>query len=98
MTAPFHFLVQDKASRKVLLKGPMCGRLFLLQLSTQDRNKSASALLSASSSNKCQLWHKRLGHPNSKTLMFLLNYPLFNDNKTSFKDISFDCDSCKMGK
>lgn len=86
-------------SGKIIVKGPKCGRLFPLQLPTQDGNKSKSALLCDSCSNKCQLWHKRLGHPNSKTLMFLLNSTLLNvNNRASFDDVSFDCTSCKIGK
>lgn len=94
----FGCIVQDQVSGKVLAKGPKQGRLFPLQISSQERPSSESALLPHFSHNKCQLWHNRLGHPNSKTLMFLLNSGLINANKVSFKDVSFNCDSCKMGK
>ena len=79
-----------------MAKGPKHGRLFHYHY-LQERNSVASALFSDSSSNKCQLWN-RLGHPHSKTLMSLFNSGLLLDNKVSFKDVSFNCSSCKMGK
>lgn len=71
---------------------------FPLQISTQARDASVTALICDSvSRNKCKLGHNRLGHPNSKTLMFLLSSGLVND-KVSFKGVSFNCSSCNVGK
>ena len=58
----------------------------------------ASALFSASSSNKSQLWHNRLGHPHSRTLLSLFQSGLLHDNNISLKNVSFDCPGCKMSK
>eukprot|EP00268_Persea_americana_P021098 TRINITY_DN21108_c1_g1_i7.p1 TRINITY_DN21108_c1_g1~~TRINITY_DN21108_c1_g1_i7.p1 ORF type:complete len:216 (+),score=10.87 TRINITY_DN21108_c1_g1_i7:139-786(+) len=58
----------------------------------------ASALFSDSSFNKCQMWHNRLGHPNSRTLLSLFKSGLLVDNKIAFQDVSFNCSSCKTGK
>ena len=75
-------------SGKVIAKGPKHGRLFPLQLSIQDRHLVASALFSDSSLNKCQMWHDRLGHPNSRALLSLFKSSLLLDNKVSHKDVS----------
>ena len=91
-------VIQYQVSGKLIAKGPKCGRLFPLQLSTKDRNLVASALFSASSSNESQLWHNRLGHPHSHTLLSLFKFGLLHDNKISHKDVSFNCSSCKMSK
>ena len=82
----------------MIAKGSKQGRLFPLQLSTHDGNLVASAWFSDSSSNKCHLWHNRLGHPDSQTLLTLLNSGLLFYNKVSLKDVSFNCSNCKMGK
>ncbi|KAH7542940.1 hypothetical protein FEM48_Zijuj02G0128700 [Ziziphus jujuba var. spinosa] len=43
--------------------------------------------------------HKRLGHPNSRTLLTLLKSGLFlNKSSITSLDLSFACDGCKLGK
>ena len=55
-------------------------------------------MFSASNSNKSQLWHNRLGHPHSRTLLSLFKSGLLYDNKISLKDVFLNCSSCKMSK
>lgn len=49
--------------------------------------------------NKSEVWHKRLGYPNSVVLSQLLNSGLLG-NKTQFSshDVFFYCSTCKLGK
>ena len=46
-----------------------------------------------------QMWHKRLGHPNSNVLRDLLKSSfLGNKESPSLSAVQFDCISCKLGK
>ena len=57
------------------------------------------SLFCGSSSNACYLWQKRLGHPNAKDLLSLLDFGfLLNKSYFTMNDITFDFSSCKMGK
>jgi hypothetical protein len=62
-------LVQDQVSGKVIAKGPKVGRLFLLYFSIPRCLFFACTTVQ----NKSEVWHKRLGHPNSVVLSRLLN-------------------------
>jgi hypothetical protein len=72
-------LVQDQVSGKVIAKGPKVGRLFLLYFSIPRCLFFACTTVQ----NKSEVWHKRLGHPNSVVLSRLLNSGLLG-NKTQF--------------
>ncbi|XP_060669960.1 retrovirus-related Pol polyprotein from transposon RE1 isoform X3 [Ziziphus jujuba] len=95
--SPSGCIVQDQRTGKVIGMGPKCGRLFPLRLSVYPDNKSLFSLFSPVSLS--QVWHKRLGHPNSRTLLTLLKSGLFlNKSSITSLDLSFACDSCKLGK
>ena len=82
-------------SGKMIAKGPKVGRLFPLLLSSSPMSNYV-AYNSIQSDN--QVWHRRLGHPNSHVLRVLLkSSSLRNKNSTSKIDI-VDCASCKLGK
>lgn len=88
-------LVHDQVSGKMIAKGPKVGRLFPLLL-------SSSPVSNYISCNAVQydneVWHRRLGHPNSHVLRVLLKSGfLGNKNSSSNNDIA-DCASCKLGK
>jgi len=90
--------VQDQHSRKMIAKGPKVGRLFPLYSSL-----SPCSLLSFISCNSAtvnfQLWHKRLGHPNSNVVHNLMKFRVLgNKHSPSFNVVQFDCNSCKLGK
>lgn len=85
--------VQDQVSGMVIAKGPKVGRLFPLHLSIP----STVSLACSTVINKSEVWHKRLGHPNSTILSCLLNSGLLG-NKAHFSSLSFDCATCKLGK
>jgi len=88
-------LVQDQVSGKVIAKGPKVGRLFPLHFSIPRCLSFACTTVQ----NKSEVWHKRLGHPNSVVLSRLLNSGLLG-NKTQFSshDVFFYCSTCKLGK
>lgn len=85
--------VQDQVSGKVIAKEPNVGRLFPLHISILSNvSLACSAVV-----NKSEVWHKRLGHPNSTILSCLLNSGLLG-NKDNFSSLSFTCETCKLGK
>ncbi|KAF7127518.1 hypothetical protein RHSIM_Rhsim11G0061100 [Rhododendron simsii] len=89
----------DQASGKVIGKGPKCGRMFPIGLSIYPKNKFLFSLLCSTSTPSYQMWHKRLGHPNAKKLLFMLKFGLLlNKDHVSLQDVLFHCDSCKLGK
>lgn len=84
--------VQDRVSRTLIAKGPKVGRLFPLHISIP----SNASLTCSAVVNKSEVWHKRLGHPNSTILSSLLASCLLG--KDQFSSLSFDCSTCKLGK
>lgn len=91
-------LVQDHHSGKLITKGPKVGRLFPLHFS-----QSPCSFLHSVSCNSAttdfQIWHKRLGHPNSYVLHDLVKSGVLgNKDSPSFSVVQFDCNSCKLGK
>ena len=91
-------VVQDRVSGKVIVKGPKCGRLFPLHLSSNLHNKPEFALLCAPSHNNWKLWHHRLGHPHSKILLSLFKTSLILKDIVYFHDVLMDCSTCKLQK
>ena len=82
-------------SGKVIAKGPKVGRLFPLHFSIP----SCLSFACSNVLNKSEVWHKRLGHPNSVVLSRLLNFGLLgNKDKFSSFNALFDCSTCKLGK
>ncbi|KAF2285734.1 hypothetical protein GH714_007500 [Hevea brasiliensis] len=77
----------------VITKGPKVGRLFPLLFSTPNVTSFACTTIAS----KSEVWHKRLGHPNSTILSHLSNSGLLG-NKDHFSNVSFDCSTCKLGK
>ena len=59
-------VVQDQMSGKEIARGPKCGRLFPLDFSKIPRTRFANDVFCFSIRDNYQLWHNRLGHPNSK--------------------------------
>lgn len=77
------------------MKGPKVGQLFPLQFSIP----SALSLACSTVSNQSEVWHKRLGHPNSLILHHLFKHGfLGNKDQFSAHGLSIDCTSCKLGK
>jgi hypothetical protein len=87
-------LVQDQVSGKILAKEPKVGRLFPLHFSIP-RNLSLACM---TINNPSEVWHKRLGHPNSAILSRLFNSGLIGNKEHVSKLLSFDCCVCKLGK
>lgn len=46
-----------------------------------------------------EIWHKRLGHPNSHVLHDLLKFDVLGNKEfPSLSAVQFDCNSCKLSK
>ncbi|KAI4331744.1 hypothetical protein L6164_016702 [Bauhinia variegata] len=87
-------IVQDQVSGKVIARGPKIGRLFPLQF-TVPRTLSFSSVIVT---NKAEVWHKRLGHPNNVILSKLMKRGfLGNVVFPSFEDISPPIEHFKPG-
>ena len=88
-------IVQDQVSGKMIAKGPKVGHLFPLLLSSSPMPNYV-AYNAIQSDN--QVWHRRLGRPNSHILRVLLkSRSLGNKNSPSYKIDIVDCASCKLG-
>jgi hypothetical protein len=87
-------LVQDQVSGKILAKGPKVGRLFPLHFSIPSCLSFACETVNTHN----EVWHKRLGHPNSVVLSHMLNSGLLGNKEHISKNLSFDCSVCKLGK
>jgi len=77
-------LVQDQVSGTGITKGPKVGRLFPLQFSIPNIVSFACSV----TANNNEIWHKKLGCPNSIVLTYLLKHGFWG-NKNSFSS-SFD--------
>jgi hypothetical protein len=88
--------VQDQVSGKMIAKGPKVGRLFPLLLSPSPMSNYVACNVVQCDN---QVWHRRLGHPNSHVLRVLFKSGLLgNKNSTSSNNDIVDCASCKLGK
>ncbi|KAL5777431.1 hypothetical protein ACOSP7_010357 [Xanthoceras sorbifolium] len=57
------------------------------------------SLACTSVASKSEVWHKRLGHPNSVVLTHLIKHGyLGNKDQFSSLNLCFDCATCKLGK
>jgi hypothetical protein len=81
-------------SGKILAKGPKVGRLFPLHFSIPSCLSFACETVNTHN----EVWHKRLGHPNSVVLSHMLNSGLLGNKEHISKNLSFDCSVCKLGK
>jgi hypothetical protein len=84
--------VPDQVLGKILAKEPKVGRLFPLHFSIPSLSL---ACVTVNTQNK--VWHKRLGHPNSVVLSHI-HFGLLGNKEQVFKNLSFDCSVCKLGK
>nr|GLL46629.1 retrovirus-related Pol polyprotein from transposon TNT 1-94 isoform X1 [Ipomoea trifida] len=84
-------VVQDQVSGKMIAKGPKVGRLFPLFLSPSPVSNYV-ACNAVQSDN--QVWHRRLGHPNSHVLRILLKSGLLGNKNFSSNTDVVDCASC----
>ena len=87
-------IVQDQVSRKILAKGLKVGRLFPLHFSVSNFVSLASIVVN----QKNEIWHKRIGHPNSVVLSHLINSGLLGNKDKFSSQFSIDCSACKLGK
>ena len=81
-------------SKKILAKGPKVGRLFPLHFSIP----SCLSLACMTIKTLNEVWHKRLGHPNSVIMSHMLNSGLLGSKERVSKNLSFDSSICKHGK
>jgi histone deacetylase 1/2 len=88
---PNYFLIKDRTTKKVLLRGRCEGGLYPLR-STSSSNKRTLAATSLSSSR----WHNRLVYPSSAVVQQILSHfklpfvPELNNDSI--------CDACQKGK
>ena len=86
-------LMQDQVSGKTIPKGPKVGKLFPLHFSIPTLSLACMTINSQS-----EIWHKRLGHPNSIVLSYMLSSGFLGNKEHVSKALSFDCLICKLGK
>jgi histone deacetylase 1/2 len=85
---PWYFLVKDRDSREVLLRGGCRRGLYNLHIST------IKQVFSSVKVSRAQ-WHSRLGHPATPVVQHILHHhelPSVSVNKVVV------CDACQQGK
>lgn len=88
----YFFLVKDKATRRILLRGRSQGGLYPLPLGRVTSVRSASSSVRTMSAK----WHQRLGHPSNNVVSSIVRN---NDLECSSSDSStLVCDACQRGK
>ena len=85
---PWYFLIKDRASREVLLRGGCRGSLYVLDVSSI---KQAFSSLKVSYDQ----WHSRLGHPATPIVQHILHR--FEVASLSVNK-AVVCDACQQGK
>jgi histone deacetylase 1/2 len=87
----YFFLIKDRATRRILFRGPCYGGLYpLVSLATGSSKKAFITIKPLSSK-----WHLRLGHPSS----FVVQQILRNHNISHSHEINpYVCDSCQLAK
>lgn len=68
---PHYFLIKDRASKKVLLRGPSDGGLYPVHHHQSIRNKTVFSAVTKPSHDR---WHCRLGHPSSRIVDHVLGH------------------------
>ena len=81
-------------SGKIIAKGPKVGSLFPLHFSIP----VVLSFACNSVNNKCEVWHKRLGHPNYVILSHVINSSLLGNKDQFSSPLSFDYSIRKLGK
>ena len=87
-------IVKDQVSGKILAKGTKVGQLFPLHFSTFNFVALACTIVNKQS----EVWHKRLGPPNSIVLSHLVNSGLLGNKDQFSSHLSVDCLTRKLGK
>ena len=85
------FLVRDRKTGRILATGSKRGNLYAI-----DGNISAALMAVKTGKAPEDIWHQRLGHPNSKFLKILDSKG--NVSVSRWNKLPTLCTSCQMGK
>ena len=91
---PFYFLVKDRATRRVLLRGNCHGGLYPVPSSTSSMLASIRHGLSGVKVSTDR-WHQRLGHPSKSVVELVLRTNKIACAPSSESSI---CDACQRAK
>lgn len=86
---PYGFCVKDLKTRTPLLSCSSPGDLYEFSPSSFSSSLSGGSTSLIASANSFELWHRRLGHPNSSILSKLFRTSSFN---------KVSCTACRLGK
>jgi histone deacetylase 1/2 len=90
---PWYFLIKDRATENILLKGRCEGGLYpIVSSSSSSPSKQVFVITKPSTSR----WHSRLGHPSHLVVDQILNKFCLPHTKESSVDTI--CDSCQRAK
>jgi histone deacetylase 1/2 len=90
---PWHFLIKDRATKNVLLRGPCQGGLYPIVSSS---SSSMPKQVYVATKPTIERWHSRLGHPLSLVVQQILNKFCLPYSKSS--SVETICDSCQKAK
>nr|GEU83584.1 putative ribonuclease H-like domain-containing protein [Tanacetum cinerariifolium] len=91
-----NFKLLDDAN--ILLRTPRQHNMYLIDLNNIVSYKDITCLVAKVSSDKCILWHRRLGHLNVKTMNKLVRLNLVRGLPTKSFDNDHTCTACLKGK
>nr|GFB28540.1 ribonuclease H-like domain-containing protein [Tanacetum cinerariifolium] len=90
------FKLLDDAN--ILLKTPRQHDMYSIDLNNIIPHKDLTCLVAIASADECNLWHRRLGHLNFKTMNKLVRHNLVRGLPTKCFENNHNCTACLKGK
>nr|GEY87780.1 hypothetical protein [Tanacetum cinerariifolium] len=91
-----NFKLTDDAN--VLLRTPRQHNMYSINLNNVFPHKNLTCLVAKASTNKCMLWHSRLGHLNIKIMNRLVRHNLVRGLPSKCFENDHTCVACLKGK
>nr|GEZ42091.1 ribonuclease H-like domain-containing protein [Tanacetum cinerariifolium] len=90
------FILLDDAN--ILLRTPRQHNMYSIDLNNIVPHRDLTCLVAKASADECNLWHRRLGHLNFKTMNKLVRHNLVRGLPTKCFENDHNCTACLKGK
>nr|GFB69439.1 ribonuclease H-like domain-containing protein [Tanacetum cinerariifolium] len=91
-----NFKLLDDAN--IFLRTPRQNNMYSIDLNNIVPHRDLTCLVAKASTDKCMLWHRRLGHLNFKTMNKLVRHNLVRGLPTKCFENDHTCTACMKGK